>query len=120
MRYNSYTLFFSRSNNSCYGLEWNGFISAFKPDHTTFSIQHEHGMYISNPSFDLPPASATVYWIRVAVREDSPFFNYANIWSEPLWGNLPDSGPLETIFGEVIQRVYSKEIKNIIANAVEI
>lgn len=119
MRYNSYTLFFRRSDDKCYGLEWGGFFKPFKPDKYGYTVQHNSGKYISRPSFDLNPATGTTYTIRVAVREDSEFFNVYLVWSS-LWEKLRDSAPIEEAFGEDIQRFYNKEIEEMKASAVEI
>lgn len=120
MRYNSYTLYFRRSDNACYEIIWDGFVKPFKVDKTIFRIQHDNGMYISRPYFDLVPASATVYSVRAYVREDSEFFNFSAIW-DVLFDTKLDAGyPLEKAFGEEIQRIYHKEIEKIIADAIEI
>lgn len=122
MRYNSYTFYFRRSDNVCYEILWNGFIKPFNPDKTVYRIQHDNGMYISRPYFDLVPANATVYSVRVAVREDSEFFN----WEMLTYMSRPDDFPLKhahslrEVFGEEIQRLYYKEIETIIADAIEI
>lgn len=120
MRYNSYTLYFRRSDNVCYEIIWNGVIKPFNVDKTVYRIQHDNGMYISRPYFDLVPANATVYSVRVAVREDSEFFNFGVMW-ESLFVTKLDAGYLlEKAFGEEIQRLYYKEIEQIIADAIEI
>ena len=120
MRYNSYTLYFRRSDNTCYRIVWNGVIKPFNVDKTVYTIQHDNGMYISRPYFDLVHANATVYTVRVAIREDSEFFNFGVIW-EVLFDTKLDAGyPLEKTFGEEIQRLYYKEIETIIADAIEI
>lgn len=124
MRYNSYTLYFRRSDNKCYELLYDGFIKPFIPDKNLFSVQFEGGKYISRPYFDLLPANATVYSVRVAVREDSPFFNYAMLWNANMTEiadySLEDVYSLRNSFGEEIQRVYYKEIEKIIDAAIEI
>lgn len=123
MRYNSYSFYFRRSDNKCYEILYEGFIKPFIPDKNLFSVQFEGGKYMSR-DFDLPAANATVYSVRVAVREDSPFFNYDMIWSVTAFADysleLDNVYSLRDSFGKKIQSVYSKEIQQIIDNAIEI
>jgi len=122
MRYNSYTLYFKRSDNKCYELLYEGFIKPFTPRKSLYNVQHEGGKYISRSYYDLIPANAAVYSVRVAVREDSEFFNWEKLTYFPRPEDFPGEHAyaLKDVFGREIQRIYHKEIEKIIADAIEI